>query len=297
MAAQENLTKTAQIETQAREINFVTSFADNWQHLLDIMGVTRMIEKKAGTRLTSKYAELTLQDGNVAEGDEIPFSQAKVKTKEYEPIKVEKYAKSVSIEAIGDHGYDDSVALTDQQFLFELQSDITTRMYTFLNTGTLTSTKATFQEALAEGQGQVRNKWKKMKKGITDVVGFANILDAYDYLGAANISVQNQFGMNYIEDFIGYNKLFLCSDDEVARGKVIATPSQNMIGYHVNPADSDYARAGLVYTTDGITNLLGFHAEPNYKRATSEIYALMGITLMAEYIDGIAIVTVDNTGA
>ena len=129
-----------------------------------------------------------------------------------------------------------------------------------------------------------------MHKGITEIVGFCNILDAYDYLGAASISVQNAFGMNYIENFLGYSKLFLCSDEEVDRGFVLATPVENMILYYVSPDDSDFARAGLEYTTDGITNLIGFDVQGNYNTAVSESFALMGMTLMAEYLDGIAVV-------
>lgn len=294
MTAKANLTKSANIVTAAREVDFVTRFANNWDSLRDIMGITRLIQKPAGTVLKSKYASVTLQD-SVGEGEEIPYSQASVATKDYAPIVVEKYAKAVSIEAINEHGYNDAINLTDDQFLYELQNEVTTRFYSFINTGTLTSAKASFQAALAEAQGQVRNKWKTMKKGITEVVGFCNILDAYDYLGAANITVQNAFGMNYIENFIGYSKLFLCSEDEVASGTVIATPVENLILYYVAPNDSDFAKAGLVFTTDGVTNLIGFHVQGNYGTAVSESFALMGMTLMAEYLDGIAVVEIDDS--
>ena len=289
--AKTNLTKTANIDTTAREVDFVTRFAYNWDHLRDILGVSRLIRKTPGTVLKSKYAEVTLE-ASVAEGEEIPYSQSEVKTKDYAPINVEKFAKGVSIEAINEHGYDDAIGLTDDQFLYELQNNVTGRFYTFVNTGTLISAKASFQAALAEAQGRVRNKWKAMHKGITEVVGFCNILDAYDYLGAANISVQNAFGMNYIENFLGYSRLFLCSDEEVARGKIVATPVENLILYYVSPDDSDFARAGLVYTTDGVTNLIGFHVQGNYGTAVSESFALMGLTLMAEYLDGIAVVDI-----
>lgn len=288
--AKDRLTKSANISTTAREVDFVTRFANNWEALRDIMGVMRVIRKTPGTVLKSKYASVTLQSGAVEEGNEIPYSQAQVFTKDYATINVEKYAKGVSIEAINEHGYDDAVGLTDDQFLFELQTNVTGRFYSFVNTGTLTSAKATFQAALAEAQGQVRNKWKAMHKGITEIVGWCNILDAYDYLGAASITVQNAFGMNYIENFLGFSRLFLCSDDEVARGFVLATPVENMILYYVSPDDSDFARAGLQYTTDGETNLIGFHVQGNYNNAVSESFALMGMTLMAEYLDGIAVV-------
>lgn len=290
--AKANLTTTAQIDTLAREIDFVTRFAQNWEHLREIMGVMRTIQKTPGTVLKSKYASVVLQNGAVGEGEEIPYSQASVATRDYDTIDLQKFAKAVSVEAINEHGYDDAVGLTDEQFLFELQTDVTGRFYDFLKTGTLISAKGTFQAALAEAQGRVRNKFKSMHRGITQIVGWCNILDAYDYLGAAGITVQSEFGMNYINNFLGYSKLFLCSDAEIPRGKVLATPVENMILYFVSPEDGDFGRAGLVYTTDGVTNLIGVHMQGDYKTAVSETYAVMGLTLMAEYLDGIASVDI-----
>lgn len=291
MPAKNRLTKNENIGTTPREIDFVQRFARNWEHLRDIFGVTRFIQKPAGAKLTSKYASVTLQPGNVGEGEEIPYSQSIVQKKEYGNITVEKYAKAVSIEAINEHGYNDAVGMTDDEFLYELQNEVVGRFYAFANTGTLTSGKTTFQAALAEAQGRVRNKFKAMKRGITDVVGFCNILDAYDYLGAANITVQTAFGLNYIENFIGYRRLFLCTDSEVARGRVIATPVQNLINYYISASDPDFARADLVYTTDNITGIIGVHMQGDYKTAVTETFALLGMTMMAEYIDGIAVVT------
>lgn len=291
--AKENLIVTADIQVTARELDFVTRFQNSWEHLRDILGIMRPVKKTAGAVLKSKYVEGTLQSGKVAEGAEIPYSNFKVKEKEYAEMTIEKFAKGVSIEAIKDHGYDNAVAMTDDQFLFELQNDVTGRFYDYLNTGTLTDSQPTFQKALAMAKGNVLNKFKQMHKNVTGVVGFVNVLDVYEYLGDANITVQNQFGFQYIKDFLGYNTIFLVSDEEVARGKVIATPVDNIVLYYVDPADSDFAKAGLVYTTaSGETNLIGFHTQGNYNTAVSEAFAIMGLTLFAEYIDGIAVVTV-----
>ena len=291
--AKENLIVTADIQVTARELDFVTRFQNSWEHLRDILGIMRPVKKTAGAVLKSKYVEGTLQSGKVAEGAEIPYSNFKVKEKEYAEMTIEKFAKAVSIEAIKDHGYDNAVAMTDDQFLFELQNDVTGRFYDYLNTGTLTDSQPTFQKALAMAKGNVLNKFKQMHKNVTGVVGFVNVLDVYEYLGDANITVQNQFGFQYIKDFLGYNTIFLLSDEEVARGKVIATPVDNIVLYYVDPADSDFAKAGLVYTTaGGETNLIGFHTQGNYNTAVSEAFAIMGLTLFAEYIDGIAVVTV-----
>lgn len=295
MAAKANLIMTNDIQVTAREIDFVTRFERNWQHLRDILGIMRPIKKQPGAVLKSKYAEGTLQSGNVGEGEEIPYSKFTVKEKTYAEMTIEKYAKAVSIEAIKDHGYENAVQMTDDEFLFQLQTDVTGRFYDYLKTGTLTSTETTFQMALAMAKGRVENKFKQMHRNVTGVVGFVNILDVYEYLGAAEISIQNQFGFQYMKDFMGFNTIFLLSDSEIPRGQVIATPVENIVLYYVDPNESDFARAGLVYTVSGETNLIGFHTQGNYHTAVSEAFAVMGLTLFAEYIDAIAVITIDET--
>ena len=295
MPAKANLIMTNDIQVTAREIDFVTRFERNWQHLRDILGIMRPIKKQPGAVLKSKYAECTVRSGKVAEGEEIPYSKFVVKEKPYAEMTIEKYAKAVSIEAIKDHGYENAVQMTDDEFLFQLQTDVTGRFYDYLKTGTLTSTETTFQMALAMAKGRVENKFKQMHRNVTGVVGFVNILDVYEYLGAAEITIQNQFGFQYMKDFMGFNTIFLLSDSEIPRGQVIATPVENIVLYYVDPNESDFARAGLVYTVSGETNLIGFHTQGNYHTAVSEAFAVMGLTLFAEYIDAIAVITIDET--
>lgn len=42
-----------------------------------------------------------------------------------------------------------------------------------------------------------------MHRTATSVAVFANTLDVYKYLGGAQITVQNVFGMDYVENFLG----------------------------------------------------------------------------------------------
>lgn len=295
MAAKANLIMTNDIQVKAREIDFVTRFERNWEHLREILGIMRPIKKTPGAVLKSKYAEGTLQNGNVGEGEEIPYSKFVVKEKPYVEMTIEKYAKAVSIEAIKDHGYENAVQMTDDEFLFQLQTNVTERFYNYLKTGTLSFTETTFQMALAMAKGRVENKFKQMHRNVTGVVGFVNILDVYEYIGAAGISIQNQFGFQYVKDFLGFNTIFLLSDSEIPRGTVIATPAENIVLYYVDPNESDFAKAGLVYTVSGETNLIGFHTQGNYHTAVSESFAIMGLTLFAEYIDAVAVGTIDTT--
>ena len=288
--AKENLTKMENIDASIREIDFVTRFGRNWQSLQDILGIMRPIKKTPGTQLVSYNATVTLEDGNVGEGEEIPYSLAEVSPVSYQDITLEKYAKAVSIEAVNKYGANVAVQKTDDAFLVELQDKVMTAFYTFLLTGTLTSTESSFQMAVAMAIGKVKDKFKAMHKDFTSIVVWVNTLDAYKYLGASELTVQNLFGIEYIENFMGADKLIISSD--IPEGKVVATPTENIDLYYIDPSDSEFAQLGLNYTVQGETNLIGFHVNGNYNTAVGEVFALMGMALWAEYLDGIAVITV-----
>lgn len=278
-------------DVTAREVDFVTRFADNWEALRNILGIMRPIRKAPGTQLISYTADVTLESGDVEPGHVIPYSKATITQAAKGDLEIKKYAKAVPIEDVNKYGAAIAVEKSDDAFLTKLQNEVLNNFYTFLNTGTLTGEASTWQAALAKAQGEVLNKFASMQKDVTSVVGFANILDAYDYLGSAEITVQTRFGVQYVEDFLGYSVLFLLPAPRVARGTVIATPVENMDLYYIDPSDSDFAKLGLNYTTQGETNLIGFHAQGNYSTAVGESYALMGMALWAEYLDGIAKIT------
>lgn len=290
-AAHDNIILPADIQVRAREIDFVTQFARNWQALQDIMSITRPIRKQPGTKLKSKYAEGTLESGKVAPGAVIPRSHFTVKEKDYADLEVEKFAKEIPIETVNEHGYEVAVQMTDEEFLVQLQEVVSGRFYTYLKTGTMTFEEKTFQMAFAMALGKVKSKFKAMHRNVTGIAAFVNTLDLYAYLGGAEITVQTAFGFTYIKDFLGAEIVFL--SDEIRRGQIIATPLNNIVSYYISPADSDFTKMGLVYTTDGVTNLIGFHAQGDYDRATGVMYALMGFVLWAEYIDAIAVVTIN----
>ena len=292
MAPKNYLTRQQDITVATREVDFVTVFGKNWDALRTIMGVMRPIRKTPGTRLRAYVAGVTLQSGAVGEGEDIPYSRATVTEVAYDDITIEKYAKAVSIEAVNKYGADVAVVKTDEEFRNELQNNVLTRFYTFLNTGALTGTAATWQAALAKAKGLVLDKFQKMRKTVTNVVGFANVLDLYDYLGAADVTVQTAFGLTYIQNFMGYSTLFLLSAPDIPRGRVVAIPVENIDMYYVDPSDSDFAKLGLDYTVQGETNLIGFHVNGNYNTAVGESFAIMGLTLWAEYLDGIGIIDV-----
>lgn len=298
MAAKTGLTTSSQITVNAREVDFVTRFSNNWDALRQIMGIMRPIKKAPGTKLTSYKVSVDggIKGGKtVAEGDEIPLTKMKVEPVAYGDIEVAKYAKSVPIEAVAKYGAEIAIEKTDDKFLTELQNGVLGDFYSFLNTGSLVGTQKTWQRALAIAKGAVLDKFADMQVSVTDVVGFANIMDLYDYLGDAQITVQSMFGLQYVKDFLGYSTLFLLPAKFIPSKTVIATPVENIDLYYVDPSDSDFAKMGLQYTVDGETNLIGFHVEGDYSRATGDSYAIMGMKLWAEYLDGVCVVTVGSS--
>ena len=281
----------------ARELDFVSRFTQNWDALRDILGVMRPIRKAPGTQLVTYSASVALESGSVDPGEVIPYSKATIAKVAKGDLTIEKYAKAVPIEDVAKYGAAIAVQKSDDAFLHELQTTVLTRFYTFLNTGALTSIQTTFQMALAMAKANVIDKFQKMRKDVTEVVGFCNVLDFYNYLGGASVTVQTMFGLTYIKDFMGYSTLFLLSAPDIARNTIIALPVENIDLYYIDPGDSEFGQLGLNYAVEGETNLIGFHANGNYSTAVGESFALMGMALWAEYLDGISVVTIEASGS
>nr|DAW59141.1 MAG TPA: major capsid protein [Caudoviricetes sp.] len=292
-AAPAGLTGQDQIQVRAREIDFVTSFGKNLQALLDILGITRMIRKENGSVLKTKKVKGTLQSGDVPEGDEIPLSQYTVEEQNFDTIKIEKYRKSVSLEAIAERGYDAAVQSTDEEFKSDLTNVVSDRFYAQLKAGSLVGHESTWQMAFAMAIGKVVNKFQEMKRTATGVAVWVNTLDVYKYLGAADITMQTAFGFKYMKNFMGADVVFMTS--QIPEGVVIATPLNNMVVYYVDPGDSEFVKAGLQYTTDPTTGFIGFHVQGTYERAISDMFAIMGLRLFCEYLDAIAYISVGGS--
>ena len=275
----------------AREIDFVTRFTQNWDALREILGIMRPVRKAPGSRLISYTASVTLESGEVDPGEVIPYSKASVTQNSYADLELLKYAKAVPIEDVNQYGATIAVQKTDDAFLNELQSVVMDNFYDTLttNASALTSTELTFQMAVSIAIGKVRDKFKTMHRSVSNIVVFVNTMDVYTYLGAADISIQSAFGLDYMKNFLGAQTVIVSS--EIDPGTVIAIPADNIVLYYIDPGDGDFAQLGLNYTVDGDTNLIGFHAQGAYHTAVGESYALMGMVLWMEYADGEAIVT------
>lgn len=291
MAVTANTTTTAQMQITARELDFVSRFTANMDALREIMGVMRPIRKAPGTRLVSYKASVTLQDGAVAEGDEVPLSKATVTEAFHKDLELKKHRKRVTAEAVNKYGAAIAVQKTDDALLNEIQGEILDEFYAFALTGTLTGNYDSFQMAVAMAVAKTKDKFKKMRLNYGQIVVFANTLDVGKYQGAANITVQTKAGIEYVKDFTGVDTMIVSS--EIPEGTVVAIPVDNIVMYYIDPSDGDFAALGLEYTTgNDATNLIGVHKEGVYERVSGDTHTLSGIALWAEYLDAVAVIKV-----
>ena len=287
MAAENNLIKKADL-AKARELDFVFRFTDSIKKLVEALGVTRKEAKIAGTYLKAYKATGTLQDGLVAEGDIIPLSHYKTVPVNFGEIPFKKWRKATSAEAIIEKGYNQAVTMTTDEMLKDAQKGIKKYFFNFLSQGTGLASGATFQATLAAIWGQLQVLFEDTE---IDAVYFMNPLDVADYLGSAQITVQQVFGMSYVENFLGLGTVILNSN--IPKGTIYGTAKENLVLYYVpvNGADLDEV---FEFTSDEL-GYIGIHELPDYKTMTAEDVVVSGIVLFAERIDGVVVGQIGHT--
>lgn len=281
MAADAQLIKKSDL-ARVREVEFVNLFGYSIKKLMEALGVTRKIPKQAGTILKSYKAKGTLGNGKVAEGETIPLSKYTTEAVPYKEITLKKWRKATSAEAIIDRGYDQAVDMTTDEMLRDVQKGIRKDFFTFLGTGTGSATGETFQAALAQAWGQLQVLFEDDE---IRSVYFMNPLDVADYLATANITMQNAFGMTYVENFLGLGTVIFNSS--VPKGKIYATAADNIVLYYIPVNGADLSEA-FTFTSDD-TGYIGIHEEPDYTNMTASDTVVNGIELLAERLDGIVV--------
>lgn len=286
--ADAKLIKNADL-ARVREQEFVYMFVGSLKKFLEAMSVTRKIAKQAGYALKAYKAVGTLEDGNVAEGDVIPLSKYETEPVEFGEITLKKWRKATSAEAIIEKGYDQAVTMTTDRMLSDVQKQIRNDFFAFMGEGTTEASGATFQAALAQAWGKLQVLFEDDS---VSSVHFMNPMDVADYLGTAQITMQNVFGMKYVEDFMGLGRTFFNS--QVPKGKIYSTAMENLIVYFVAVNGADLGEA-FDFTSDE-TGFIGIHEFPDYTNMTASDTVVSGIKLMAERIDGVVVTTIGAGG-
>ena len=277
-----------------RAVDFASRFEKKIAILTNLFPNIRMSERKPGEQLYSRTANVTLNTTPVGEGEEIPYNAVTFTNVPVGTVTLDKQIVAPSLETVLKNGYSE-IQRADDDMHFKMINKIATNLVSFIGTGTLTSTYSTpdFASAVSEGIGQAANWWENANLGYSEFVGFCNTLDMYRYFGANPPATQRAFGLDYIKDYNGISKLFFSS--KIPQGKVYVTPGENVIMDYVNFRNSDVQKMGFNFTTTGEKNLIGVRINPVGNRLVSELLAVTGVGLRAEYLDGIANISI--TGA
>lgn len=279
----ENITEKL---VKAQSIDFVERFGNSITSLLAMLGVQRKFPMTAGSIIKTYTSKVTLQNGEVAKGEIIPLS--KVEMEEAEPIELaySKHRKAVAVEDIQKYGFMRAIAMTDDKLAKELQKDLRGKFFAQLEKGTTAVTGEGLQGALAQAWGNVQTKFED-DGAVT--IAFVNPLDVSDYLAKANITVQNAFGLNYVENFLGVNVVII--SPQVKAKTLYATAAENLCFAYAVVNGGEIAKAGFDFTTDE-TGVIGITHDINKQRLTAETTTLSGAALYAERLDGIVKVTI-----
>ena len=284
MAVENNTIMQADL-ARVRSVDFNFQFTGGIAKLIEMLGVTRKIAVQEGAALKAIKVTGTLESGTVAEGEIIPLSKYQTTEVPVGEVKLNKWRKATTAEAILKGGYDQAVGATTDKMLKDIQKGIRTSFMGFLATGTGEANGDTLQAALADGWGNLQVLWED---DAVETVYFLNPLDVSAYLGTKDVGLATAFGMNYIENFLGLGTVFMNSN--VPQGKFYATAKENVVMYYVNVGGGDIANAfGL--TTDE-TGYIGINEYPDKDTARVIDLVMSGVTFFPERVDGIVVGTI-----
>ena len=284
--AAENNTILSSALARVRMVDFHFQFTGSLRKLVEALGVTRKIAVQEGAALKALKVTGTLESGAVAEGELIPLSAYRTEEVPVGEVKLKKWRKGTTAEAIIKGGYDQAVGATTDKMVKDIQKTIRSDFFTFLATGTGTASGTGLQAALANGWGNLQVLWED---DAVETVYFLNPLDVAEYLGTAQISMQTAFGMNYVEDFLGLGTVFLNSS--VPAGQYYATAKDNIVLYFVNVGAGDI-KSAFELTTDE-TGYIGINEYPDKDTARVMDLVMSGITFFPERLDGIVVGTIE----
>ncbi|MDO4591019.1 MAG: hypothetical protein Q4B35_06465 [Slackia sp.] len=293
-----NNTVTSAAVNASLDQEFIKNFQGDADRLAEILGIFGVETVPAGVSLKMLKVTGTLNNDKIdattlpgtgsfqpgcssgskyVEGDEVALSKFAAEWETVGEAKAKPYRKLTTAAAIQKSGYEVAVMKTDQKMGSLARNSIISEFFSFIAKGTGTATGKGLQGTLAAASAALGNEMENAGDASDRIVYFVNREDAAAYLGAAPISMQNVFGMTYLQNFLGVQNVFLTS--KVAKGTLFATPAENI---HIFGIDfAALSRAGLAYSVSD-SGLVGVAHAPAYDRVSVETNVLVGMLLFPE---------------
>lgn len=287
-AADANTITTTDLEP-AISVDFTSRISKNIEELQMLLGITDLTPMAAGNQIKVYQTTITNDPDQVGEGETIPLTNVERKLAKTIELKLAKYRKETTAEAIQRSGREVAVNMTDEKLVGKVQKDIKKTLYATLATGTGTASGTNLQTTLAALWAALQNKYEDED---VSPVFFINPTDVADYLGTAQITMQSAFGFTYIQNFLGLGTAII--SPQVTAKKPVATVAQNINGAYV-PASGDVGQTfSLISDATGLIGMTHYVGGDN---AVVKTLIMSGVKFFVEYADGVFIGTIAPTGA
>lgn len=287
--AEANVTKKADLEP-AISVDHVNRITTNIKELQSVLGITEMMPMSAGTTIKIYKMEQVNTPEQVAEGETIGLTKITRTLANTIELVLKKFRRNTTAEAIQKSGKDVAINQTDEKLVSGIQKQIKKDFYALIETGTGTASGTNLQATLAAVWGKLQKVYED--EDVTPIY-FVSSDDLADYLGGAQVTMQQAFGLSYIKDFLGLGTVVV--SPTLTKGKVVGTAKENLNGAYI-PANS-----GDVATTFGLTSdttgLVGMKHSANDENATIDTLVMSGVVFYPELLDGVVVGTIAPAGA
>lgn len=278
---------TTQDNDKVLSVDFLENFKGSLSKILAVIGAANVIPMANGSTIKVYKTTITDSEDTREEGGVIPLTHVKKELLKTETIDIDFDRKATSFEEIQKVGREEAITKTDEKLLRKWQRKVRNGLLAALEDGSGTATGTGLQAVLGKAWGKLESAFDE-----DDIqsVAFVHPEDVGDYLATANISTQTAFGMKYVQDFLGYDFVFIVKAPEDAnKGKVYATATDNLKLYYVD-VNGD-AGAALGYSTDE-SGYVGIKHYVGNERATAETGIVLGIKFLIERADGVIVGTI-----
>lgn len=288
--AEQGLQSTAlSANLEAKTIDFLYKFQTDMRDFINVLALFNQQAVTEGYTIKTKVAAdtVTLQDGNVPEGEIIPLSYVQFGEGSQVEMTSKKYRKVTTYENIQKFGFDEAVDRTDRGVTGEIQKVIREDIFNFIDENSVAT------ESVASGtlQGAVATAWgvlEKLFEGSNNTIVFANPMDVAKYNATANISMQNAFGITYLQAFT--NTTIIVSN-RVKQGEILATVPENLTLFYI-PANSEGGQAFNLRSDD--SGWIGVGRQQINTNATIESIFISGVRILPEFENGLVKIPIEK---
>lgn len=264
----------------AISIDHTSRINSNINELQTLLGVTELTPMSAGTTIKIYKTAVGTIAPQVGEGETIGLTNVtRKKIKEIE-LKLEKYRKSTTAEAIQRAGRAIAINQTDEKFIGKIQGEIKKTFYVTLKTAEGTTTGKTLQSALSAAWGALVKYYKD--ETVTPIY-FVSSDDIAEYLGQKEVTLQTACGFTYLQNFLGLGTVVI--SPELEKGAVYATAKENINGAYIPTNDGDVANTFSL--TSDTTGLVGMTHTAKTDNATIETLVMCGVKFFIEDASGV----------